>query len=99
MKRNIVKKENIQAINEEVATSFISTAQKAKAKQEVKKQVADIPAGYKLVREDIKTKRLNLILTQSNFDKIHRVINKMKQTDNKISINEFMNRYIESIKE
>lgn len=96
MKKKIDLKKSINAISEEnPAETFITT----KPSQAKKPNNANIPAGYKLVRNDTKTKRLNLVLTQSNFDKIHRVINKMKQTDNKISINEFMNRYIESIKE
>lgn len=64
-----------------------------------KEEKNGIPTGYKLVRSEIKNKRVNLVLTQTNFDKLHRVVNKEKQSNPKASINELINKYIESIKE
>ena len=60
---------------------------------------AEIKAGYKLVRNETKTKRVNLVLTQSNFDKLHKFINKQKKSNPKASINEYFNSHIENIEE
>ena len=91
------KKQRIKAENNP-ALMFLSKETKQKAEQP-KAEIKGIPTGYKLVRSEIKNKRVNLVLTQTNFDKLHRVVNKEKQSNPKASINELINKYIESIKE
>lgn len=94
MKKKIDLKKSINAISEEnPAETFITT----KPSQAKKPNNANIPAGYKLVRSEIKNKRVNLVLTQSNFDKLHKFIEKQKAKDPKASINEYFNKHIEDL--
>lgn len=64
-----------------------------------KQASAEIKAGYKLVRNETKTKRVNLVLTQSNYNKLHQFIDKQKKSNPKASINEYFNKHIETIEE
>lgn len=64
-----------------------------------KQASVEIKAGYKLVRNETKTKRVNLVLTQSNYNKLHQFIDKQKKSNPKASINEYFNKHIETIEE
>ena len=89
-KKQIIKDENNPAL------MFLSKETKTKAEQP-KKEITGIPTGYKLVRSEIKNKRVNLVLTQSNFDKLHKFIEKQKAKNPKASINEYFNKHIEDL--
>ena len=89
-KKQIIKEENNPAL------MFLSKETKEKAEQP-KAEIKGIPTGYKLVRSEIKNKRVNLVLTQSNFDKLHKFIEKQKAKDPKASINEYFNKHIEDL--